>query len=42
MGFAELGLSCGAAQAQIVTEFSSGITAGAQPFGIAAGPDGNL
>jgi hypothetical protein len=26
----------------IITEFSAGITANAQPFGIAAGPDGNL
>jgi len=26
----------------VVTEFSAGISAGASPFGIAAGPDGNL
>ncbi len=42
LAFVLLGLSSGAAQAQVVTEFSSGITAGAQPFGITAGPDGNL
>src|SRR5438045_3877841 len=27
---------------QVITEFSAGITAGAAPFGITAGPDGNL
>lgn len=42
LGFALLGLSSGAAQAQVVTELSAGITAGAQPIGITAGPDGNL
>src|SRR5450755_2804878 len=42
LGFALLGLSSGAAQAQVVTEFSAGITAGAGPVGITAGPDGNL
>src|SRR5450759_2766897 len=42
MGFALLGLSSGAAQAQVVTEFRAGITAGAVPEGITAGPDGNL
>jgi streptogramin lyase len=42
LGFALLGLSSGAAQAQVVTEFSAGITAFAQPFGITAGPDGNV
>ncbi len=31
-----------AASAQVVTEFSSGMTAGAQPTSIVAGPDGNL
>jgi len=42
LGFALLGLSSGVAHAQVVTEFSAGITAGATPFGITAGPDGNL
>ena len=42
LGFALLGLVAGDARAQIVTEFSSGITAGAAPDGITAGPDGNL
>ena len=32
----------GAAWAQVVTEFSNGIRAGAFPLGITAGPDGNL
>ena len=41
LGFGLLGLS-GAAQAQVVTEFSAGITAGSEPWGITAGPDGNL
>src|ERR1700737_133301 len=40
--FVLLGLSGGAAQAQVVTEFSAGITASAGPEGITAGPDGNL
>jgi len=35
-------LLSGGAWAQVVTEFSTGITANAQPFGISAGPDGNL
>jgi hypothetical protein len=35
-------LLCGGAWAQVVTEFSSGMSAGAVPNGIAAGPDGNL
>ncbi len=35
-------LTCEVARAQVVTEFSNGITGGAQPFGITAGPDGNL
>jgi len=30
------------AQAQTVTKFSAGISDGAAPFSIAAGPDGNL
>ncbi len=25
-----------------ITEFSAGLTAGSEPFGITAGPDGNL
>jgi DNA-binding beta-propeller fold protein YncE len=40
--FVLLGLSSGVARAQLVTEFSAGITAGSYPFGITAGPDGNL
>src|ERR1700730_2683445 len=40
--FVLLGLSSGVAQAQLVTEFSAGITAGSYPFGITTGPDGNL
>src|SRR5450432_3397082 len=35
--FLSFGLS-----AQVVTEFSAGITPVAQPYGIARGPDGNL
>src|SRR5476649_579595 len=42
LGFALIGLGGGAAQAQVITEFSAGITAGAFPLGITAGPDGNL
>src|ERR1039457_4441892 len=42
MGFVLLGLGSGSAQAQVVTEFSAGITAGAAPEGVTAGPDGNL
>src|ERR1700687_4314651 len=42
LGFALLGLSSGAARAQVVTEFSAGITAGADLRAITAGPDGNL
>jgi hypothetical protein len=34
-------LATGCALAQVTTEFSTGITAGAQPYGITAGPDGN-
>src|SRR5437016_423182 len=36
-----LALAAGAS-GQTITEFSAGITAGAQPLGITAGPDGNL
>jgi hypothetical protein len=32
----------GGTGAQVVTEFSAGVTANASPGGIAAGPDGNL
>ena len=39
---ASLCLLSGGAWAQVVTEFSAGITAGAAPYGITAGPDGNL
>ena len=35
-------LPYGSAWAQVVTEFSAGITTNAQPVGIAKGPDGNL
>jgi streptogramin lyase len=43
LGLALLGLVAGGAQAQVVTEFSSGISPGAYPNdGITAGPDGNL
>ncbi|HSB64369.1 MAG TPA: hypothetical protein VLJ18_09400, partial [Thermoanaerobaculia bacterium] len=42
LGFALLGLGGRAAQAQVITEFSAGITAASQPHGITAGPDGNL
>src|SRR5450631_3218903 len=35
-------LLSGGASAQVITEFSVGITPGAEPFGITAGPDGNL
>src|SRR5664279_4156513 len=41
LGVGLLGIS-GAAQAQVVTEFGAGISAGAFPTSIAAGPDGNL
>ncbi len=39
---ASLCLLSGGAWAQVVTEFSAGISAGANPHGITAGPDGNL
>src|ERR1700680_2712113 len=39
---ASLSVLCGGASAQVVTEFSAGITAGGGPFGITAGADGNL
>ena len=42
MGLSLLGLCTGAARAQVVTEYSTGITAGAQPYGITAGPEGNI
>ena len=42
LGFALLGLSSAVAQAQVITEFSAGITASARPYGITTGPDGNL
>jgi streptogramin lyase len=35
-------LFVGGAQAQVITEFGSGITAGAGVYGITTGPDGNL
>ena len=35
-------VSSGGATAQVITEFSAGITAGAFPWGIAAGSDGNV
>ena len=41
LGLAALGLGSALAQAQVITEFSAGITA-ASTSGIAAGPDGNL
>src|SRR5260370_8020208 len=41
-GFVLLGLSSGAAHAQVITEFSTGITSGAAPNTITTGPDGNL
>ena len=42
LGTVLLGLGGGAAQAQVVTEFSAGITAGGGPVTITSGPDGNL
>ena len=39
---ASLCLLSGGAWAQVITEFSAGISAGAAPAGITAGPDGNL
>ena len=39
---ASLCLLSGGVRAQVVTEFSAGISAFAGPFGITAGPDGNL
>ena len=35
-------LAAGVASGQTITEFSTGMTAGAYPYGITAGPDGNL
>jgi streptogramin lyase len=42
LGFTLIGLSTCIAQAQVVTEFSAGISPGSAPEGITAGPDGNL
>jgi uncharacterized repeat protein (TIGR01451 family) len=42
VAFAALSLSVGTAQAQTVTEYSSGITANSGPAEIASGPDSNL
>ena len=39
---ASLCLLSGGAWAQVVTEFSTGITGGARPYNITAGPYGNL
>jgi streptogramin lyase len=39
---ASLGFLAGSAGAQVITEFHVGITAAAEPYGITAGPDGNL
>jgi hypothetical protein len=39
---ASLCLLSGGAWAQVITEFSAGISAGATPVGITAGPDGNV
>jgi streptogramin lyase len=41
-GIITLVLGAGPAQAQIVTEFSAGLSSIARPNGIASGPDGNL
>lgn len=35
-------LPSGVTKAQVITEFGAGITTGAQPVGVTAGPDGNL
>ena len=42
VGFVLFGLSSGAAQAQVITEFNADITPSSAPYGITAGPDGNL
>jgi len=42
LGLGWLGLAAGATQAQVVTEFGAGISAGAFPLNITTGPDGNL
>ena len=42
LGFALLQFAAGATEAQVVTEFAAGITSGASPVGITAGPNGNL
>ena len=40
--FASIGLVCGSSWAQVITEFSAGITAGAAVVAITQGPDGNM
>ncbi|MBK7471456.1 MAG: hypothetical protein IPI73_13380 [Betaproteobacteria bacterium] len=40
LGSVLIGLAASAAQSQIITEFTAGITANAPPDGITAGPDG--
>ena len=42
LGFALLQPATGPAQAQVVTDFSAGISTGARPMRITAGPDGNV
>ena len=42
VALALFGPSGGFAQAQVITEFSAGLTASSQPHGITAGPDGNV
>jgi streptogramin lyase len=42
LAFAFLQFAAGTTEAQVVTEFTAGITGGASPVGITAGPDGNL
>jgi streptogramin lyase len=42
LAFAVLQLAAGAALAQVVTDFSAGISTGARPMRITAGPDGNV
>jgi streptogramin lyase len=39
---ASLCILSGGASAQVITEFSTGISAGGFPYRITAGPDGNL
>ena len=40
--FLLMALTAGSAQAQVITEFSAGLSPDAQPHNITAGPDGNL